>query len=145
MSLLSAYSTQIRVAPPSGPGRRSHPTWELLRQAVEATAEELGGEVQDSIVDYYGNRVACDFALVTPGFPRGLGVKVSPATGEVRFLYDPYGGYEQQVGRIRDALTQNYTALAVARALAIMNYAVEVEEAKAADEQGKRVVVRGVL
>ncbi|MDQ7794699.1 MAG: hypothetical protein RDU89_09890 [bacterium] len=145
MSLLTAYSTQIRVAPYTGPETRSHPTWRLLEQALQVTAEEFAGELKEGVVDYYGNYQACDFALVTPIFPRGLGVKVSPATGEVRFLYDPYGGYERHANRLRDSLTQNYTALAVAEALRTLNYEVEMEEERIAGGPEKRVVVRGAL
>lgn len=145
MSLLSAYSTQIRVAPNLGPGTRSDPTWGLLEKALRVTAEEFGGELKEGIVDYYGNYQACDFALVTLAFPRGLGVKVSPVTGEVRFLYDPYGGYEGHARRLQDALTQNYTALAVAEALRTLNYEVEMEEEVLSGGPEKRVVVRGVL
>lgn len=144
MSIISSYSTKVKVAPRSarGSGGRTHPTWQLLHEAIIAAAEELGGEVRAEISDYNGSTRACDFAIITPEFGRGVGITVSPS-GEVRFVYDAYGGYKRQAQRVCDLVTQHYTTLAVSRALRALNYEVDVEEQVHGTE--RRVMVRGVL
>jgi hypothetical protein len=109
---------------------------------VISAAQQLGGEVRSTISDYNGQTKTCDFAIVTPEFERGVGVVVSPS-GEVRFLYDAYGGYKRQTKRICDLITQSYAAIAVARALRSLNYSVELEEQGEGAE--KKVMVSGVL
>ncbi|MEW6547726.1 MAG: hypothetical protein AB1446_12600 [Bacillota bacterium] len=146
MSQVATYSTEICLGQPE-PGRSIEqlPGWEILRQAVETVAEEKGGRVTRRIADYFGRHYDVDFALITPEFPRGLGIKVSRATGEVRFMYDAYGGYEQVVRSLCEAIQQNYSALAVARALQEMNYQVELEEITDQGPDRKLVLVRGTL
>ncbi|MCL6580429.1 MAG: hypothetical protein K6U08_02280 [Firmicutes bacterium] len=147
MSVVSSYRTRITLSPrPVGKDGLPDPTWELMRQAVEVTAQELGGTVGDHILDAYGRTFRCEFAVTTPAFPRGVGVRVGP-DGEVTFVYDHYDaegrGYRRAAAEISERITQNYAALAVARALAEMNYSVEIDEAQ---EGGARaVVVRGSL
>lgn len=145
MSQVATYSTEICLGQPE-PGRSLEelPGWEILRQAVEAVAEEKGGRVTRQINDYFGRQYDVDFGLVTPEFPRGLGIKVSRATGEVRFMYDAYGGYEGVARSLAEAVQQSYSVLAVARALQEMHYQVEVEEVPQ-EFQGKLVLVRGTL
>ena len=121
------------------------PGWEILRQAVETVAEERGGRVTHQVTDYFGRQYSVDFGLVTPDFPRGLGIKVSRVTGEVRVMYDAYGGYEGTARSLLESIQQNYSALAVARALQEMHYQVELEEVTGEGEQGKLVLVRGEL
>ncbi len=144
MSIISSYSTKIKVAPRSarGSGTKTHPTWQLLHEAVMATAEELGGEVRSEVTDYNGSTRAADYAIVTPEFSRGVGITVSPS-GDVRFVYDSYGGYKRQAQRVCDLVTQHYTTLAVGRALRSLNYDVDVEQQAQGTE--RRVMVRGVL
>lgn len=144
MSIISTYSTKIRVAPRAarGAGGKTDPTWQLLHEAVMAAAAELGGEVGAQISDYNGTTRACDYSIVTPEFPRGVGVTVSPS-GEVRFAYDPYGGYKRQAQRISELVTQHYTTLAVTRALRALNYEVDLAETVQGTE--RRVLVTGVL
>lgn len=144
LSIISSYSTRIRVAPRAarGSGSKTDPTWQMLHEAVIAAAAQLGGEVRSEVLDYNGATRACDFAVVGPGFPRGVGVSVSPG-GEVRFMYDDYGGYKHQAKAICDLITQNYTTMAVSRALRSLNYEVEVAESGEGVE--RRIMVRGTL
>lgn len=144
MSIISSYSTRIRVAPRSarGAGKHTDKTWEILHEAVIATAERLGGEVCSTISDYNGQTKACDFAIVTPEFTRGVGLTVSPG-GEVRFLYDAYGGYKKQAQKICDAVQQSFTSIAVTRALRSLNYDVDVQEV--GEGSSRQVMVTGVM
>lgn len=146
MSHVSSYKTEIRLESAIGRGRplEEDPGWEILNEAVFATAEELNLDVAHSIRDYYGRSILCDWSLSGPLLPRGIGVKVDRSTGEVSFVADTYGGYERVAGEIKDRVAQNYSALCVARALRELNYAVEVDEVKDPIE-GKKVLIKGVL
>lgn len=144
MSHIAKYQTKI-VLPwhSSAAVRERDPAWQTLREAVELAAEELGGRVVPYIVDYYNTATDCDFGIVTPEFRRGVGIQVQPGTGEVRFLYDDYGGYRLQALKICERIQQNYAALALSRALKELNYEVELSEER--DETGaRRLVLRGV-
>jgi len=144
MSIISSYSTKIKVAPRAsrGAGNKGDQTWQLLHEAVIAAAEELSGEVRSEIADYNGTTRQVDFAIATPEFPRGVGIVVSPS-GEVRFMYDHYGGYKRQAEKISELVTQHYTTLAVTRALRALNYDVEIQERGQGTE--RRVLVQGVM
>jgi len=148
MSVMSRYRTKIRLSPTREVDGKVDPTWQLMREAVEATAQELGGRVADRVLDAYNKSVVCDFAVITPGFPRGVGVRVDSA-GAVTFIYDHYDqsgrGYRRTAADISEGIIQNYTALAVAKALAEMNYSVEVDEAREGPTGARAVVVRGSL
>ncbi|MCL6449910.1 MAG: hypothetical protein K6T75_01255 [Acetobacteraceae bacterium] len=146
MSQITSYSAEI-VLEHVAEGRplEDDPGWRLLREAVEATAQEYRGRVGATIVDYFGRVRPCDISLITAAFPRGLGVVVDRATGRVAFLYDDYGGYGDVVRRQINRVTQNFLSLAVAHALRAMNYQVDVEEKAAEVGDEKTVVVRGVL
>lgn len=146
MSQVATYGTEICLGQPEpGQSIEQLPGWEILRQAVEAVAEEKGGRVTRYITDYFGRHYEVDFGLMTPEFPRGLGIRVSRATGEVRFMYDAYGGYEAVVQSLAESVQQNYSALAVARALREMNYQVELEEIADRGPESRVVLVRGTL
>lgn len=144
MSHIAQYTTKIVLPWLLSEGLREHdPAWRMLREAVELTATELGGKVVPYIIDYYNAATDCDFGIVTPEFRRGVGIQVQPGTGEVRFLYDDYGGYKLQALKICERIQQNYASLAVTRALQALNYEVEVSEER--DENGaRRVTVKGV-
>lgn len=146
MSHLSTLKTEIVLATALESGQRveSDPGFEILKQAVETTAAELGFEVGVFIKDYYARNVRCDFALVGPDFPRGVGVKVSRVTGAVEFVYDAYGGYERKARQICDSIVQNYQTIALARALEMLNYTVEYTEENHPVE-GRRVTLKAVL
>lgn len=143
MSIISSYSTKIRVAPRAarGIGSRTDQTWQMLHEAVMSVAAQLGGEVRSEIGDYNGTTKAVDFAVVTPEFTRGVGITVSPG-GEVRFMFDAYGGYKKQAERICDLITQAYTTTAVTRALRSMAYEVDIEEQGQGTD--RRVLVKAV-
>ncbi len=146
MSVVSSYRTKIKLSPDRMVGGEMDPTWRLMQEAVEATAQELGGQVTDHILDAFGHSARCEFAVTTPSFPRGVGVRVD-RQGNVSFVYDHYDeqgrGYKRIAAEIAERINQNYTSLAVAKALAEMNYSVEVDEAQ--EGQVRAVVVRGSL
>jgi len=146
MSHITTLKTKIKLetALLAGHDVEEDPGWELLDQAVKTAAAELGGELTTSIRDYYGRRLRCDWGMITPDFPRGVGVKVSRETGEVTFVYDSYGCDERAIQKICDTVVQSYTSLAVAAALRSLNYAVEFEEENHPVD-GRKILVRGLL
>ncbi len=143
MSHISSYETEIRLSPESRVDGKLHPSWKMMRRALEAVAEDKGGSVEDEIKDYFGRARKVDFALITPRFPAGIGVDVS-GSGEVRFLYDEYGVSKTLIEELRDEIIQSYTALAVTEALKSLNYDVELDEARSVAGR-KQVTVRGIL
>lgn len=144
MSHIAIYQTKIEVAPLAGEAARANDaSWRLLREAVELTANELGGRLAPYIIDYYGAATDCEFGLVTPEFRRGVGVKVMPDTGEVRFIYDDYGGFKLPALKICERIQQNFTALALTEALASLNYSVELQEETSTGGE-RKLVLRGV-
>lgn len=148
MSLVSSYKTDIRLTQALSEGKpvEEDPGWELLGEAVATTAEEFRGEVSHTIRDFYGRTFYVDWAVSTPEIPRGIGINVDRKTGHVTFVYDAYG-YEAHlhlIQEIKNRVVQNYSALAVSRALSMLNYQVDVSEERAASG-GKRVIVTGVL
>lgn len=149
MSVISSYRTKIRLAPERLVDGELDPTWRIMTDALETTAQEYGGRVTGHITDYYGRQTRCQFALVTPDFPRGVGIRVGSG-GEVTYIYDNYGGYQRVAAQISERITQNYTALAVSRALEELNYSVEFEEHEeevpaSVGRRRRAVVVRGSL
>lgn len=142
MSHIALYNTKIALTPlASATARESDQTWQLLREAVELTASELGGHMVSYVLDYYNTATDCEFGIVTPEFKRGVGIQVS-ASGEVRFLYDDYDGYKLQALKVCERVQQNYASLAITRALRSLNYDVELEEQQENGE--RRLVLRGV-
>jgi len=145
MSHIASYKSKIvleRVAEEGVPLQQD-PGWHLLREALETLADELGGEVTDYIYDYFGRQRKCDLALITPLFPRGVGIEVRRTTGEVMFLYDDYGDYQGASRHLCDRIMQSFAALAVARAFQTLNYEVEMEQGR--NRYGERtILVRGV-
>ncbi len=147
VSHIASYKTRIKLNPncTSEHARQNDPTWRLMREAIEAAAADLGGQVVTEITDYYSRHVPCDFGIVTPQWPRGVGIRVSPVTGEVTFLYDPYEDRRGAAKKIAETVTQSYTALAVAQALRALNYEVEMDQVTEAADGSRAVLVRGVL
>jgi hypothetical protein len=148
VSVVSSYRTKICLSPERiVGGGEIDPTWQLMQEAVEVTAQETGGRLAGTILDAYGGEVRCPFAVTTPQFPRGVGVRVR--NGEVSFVYDAYDekgqGFRRCAAEIAERITQNYTALAVAKALREMNYSVEIDESQEAVPGARAVVVRGSL
>jgi hypothetical protein len=146
VSHISSYKTEIKLEQALLTGRsvEEDPGWDVLNEAIHATAEEMNLDVTRSFKDYYGRTLECDWGLVGPDIPRGIGVTVDRKTGEVMFVCDSYGGFERVAGEIKDRVVQNYTSLCVAKALAALNYSVEVDEVKHPIE-GKKVLIKGVL
>lgn len=143
MSHIATYQTKVAVAPlTSEAARAADASWRLLREAVELAAKELGGRLAPYIVDYFGAATDCEFGVITPDFRRGVGVKVMPDSGEVRFLYDDYGDSKLAALKICERIQQNYTALALTQALESLNYTVEIEERTAGGE--RKLLLRGV-
>jgi hypothetical protein len=146
MSHMSSYKTDIKLDNALANGRsvEEDPGWDILSEAIFAAAEDLNLDISHTIHDYYGRAILCDWALTSPDMPRGLGVNVDRKTGEVSFISDNFGGYERYAEEIKDRIVQNYSALCVTKALAALNYSVDVDEVKHPIE-GKKVLVRGVL
>lgn len=91
--------------------------------------DECGGTLTNYVVDSMGRKTFCDFAIITSNFSRGVGIKIDRKTGEVKFLYDAYGGYSDVARKITDMITQNYTAIALIRTMKSLGYNV-VEETR---------------
>jgi len=117
------------------------PSFEILKRSLEIVADELGGELTNYVMDSSGRKTRCDLAIATPAFPRGVGIKIDKVTGEVMFLYDKYGGYEDIVRKITDEITQNYVAIALIRTMKSLGYHVEEE----ANKERETVVLVGRL
>ena len=147
MSHIASYRTRLKVNHncTTEHSRQNDPTWRLLREAGEAAAQDLGGQVVSTVTDYYGRHVPVDLGIITPKWPRGVGIRVSPVNGEVSFVYDPYEDRRGAAKKIAETVTQNYTALAVAQALRAMNYEVEMDQIAESDHGARSVLVRGVL
>jgi hypothetical protein len=144
LSHVSAYQTQVVFQHVRGGGElEDDPAWPILQEAVSACAEARGGRTGSSVADVFGRAVACDVALSLPDFRPGIGLRVDRETGELRFLYDAYGRPPESLRAVTDEILQNFTSIAVARALRELRYEVDLEEhGEGAD---RRVVVRGVL
>jgi len=146
MSHISTFQTEIRIDNALLAGRtlESDQGYDILKEAVEIVAAEMGLEVSSQIRDYFEKPNKVDFALAGVDIPRGVGVKVSRATGAVEFVYDAYGGYDRKARQICEAIVQNYQTIAITRALQSMNYAVEFQEEQHPID-GRMVTVKGVL
>lgn len=135
MSHVASYRTEIKIPQVAGMNLEDNEAWRLLRSALEAVAAAHGGQVVEVITDSEGRRVRCDAAIVVPEFRRGLGVKVDQNTGQVKFLYDTWGGFAHTAKELSAEVVQNFTALAVTRALQEMNYEVDLDEVKVDDRR----------
>lgn len=146
MSEVGWYETKLRIVA----GTREYasrieesPSFQILNRALEMVAEQYNGKMVQAVKDYFGNETQCDLAVVVPNFERGVGIKVDRLNGAVRFIYDPYGGYDKIAQDIADALIQNYTAIALIRAMKSLGYKVREESAKAG--QRGNVALIGVM
>ena len=106
------------------------PSFQILTRSLEIVVDEFGGSLTNYVVDYMGRKTFCDFAIITPNFSRGVGVKIDRKTGEVTFLYDAYGGYSDVARKITDMITQNYIAISMIRAMKSLGYNVVEETSK---------------
>ena len=102
---------------------------DLLKQALEIVAQKLGGQVTDSIQDYYGKNIrdwdgsAILHGIKTPNVKRGIGVSMK--NGILQFVGDGYG-YESKFRELRSEIELTYKKLALAKALKESGYDFEV-------------------
>lgn len=144
MSHVSAYQTSVVFRHvKEGGDLEQDPAWAILQDAVRSCAETRGGRVGSTVTDVFGRPVRCDLALALPDFRQGIGLRVDRETGELRFLYDAYGRSPEALRAVTDEILQNFTSIAVARALRELHYEVDLEEHGQGEQ--RRVVVRGVL
>jgi len=120
LAKLRAYSSNVEA----------NPSFQLLKRSLEILAQEHDGTLTNYVTDSLGRRTACDLAITTADFSRGVGIKIDKNTGEVTFLYDQYGGYGQAARKITEEITQNYVAIALIRAMKSLGYDVEEERSK---------------
>lgn len=140
MSEIGLYKSRIRLALKSYASNiEASPSFEILKKSLEIVAEEYGGTLTNYVVDSIGRKAFCDFAIVTPSFSRGVGIKIDRRTGRVTFLYDAYGGYGNVAQKITDAITQNYVAIAMIRAMKSLGYNV----AEGTSEKRETIVLVG--
>lgn len=146
MSEVGWYETKLRIVA----GTREYasrieesPSFQILQRAVEMVSELYHGTMTQGVKDYFGNETQCNLAITVPGFERGIGIKIDRANGAVSFVYDPYGGYDEIAQELSDAITQNYAAIALIRAMKSLGYKVREEPAKAG--QRRNVALIGVM
>ena len=106
-----------------------NPNVELLRQAVENLAREMGGELVSEIEDYYGNKTKVGLGIKSSVFLRGVGFEVD-GNGEVNVKGDFWGISWKEVENLKLGLVKHYTALATATALRNMGYQVQSTKVK---------------
>ena len=105
-----------------------NPDLSILREVGEKIAKELGGELVDTIRDYYGRtQSGFVFAVKSPDLPWGVGVRVA-SDGSVEVVADRWA-HGRAVAAFEQRLTQLYTARAVATALTQMGYQVSADTA----------------
>jgi len=130
MSEIGRYRSRVRISLRTKTATftlEDLPAFKVLQRAVELVAREHNGKLTRVVKDYYGRETRCDLAIVTPEFPRGVGVQVNRTDGAVVFVYDQYGGYGHVVQRIVNEITQNYLAIALIRAMKSLGYEVKEE------------------
>lgn len=131
MSEIGLYKSKIRLALKAFASNiEASPSFQILKRSLEIVVDECGGTLTNYVVDSMGRKTFCDFAVITPNFSRGVGIKIDRKTGKVTFLYDAYGGYSDVAQKIADTITQNYTAIAMIRAMKSLGYNVVEETSK---------------
>lgn len=137
MSEIGRYRSRIRVY---ASNIEEDPSFDILRRAAQAVAEESGGNLTDSVTDSSGRTTACDLAVASPAFPRGVGLKVDRSSGSVAFVYDASGGLRDVAQRVTEEITQNYVSIGLIRAMKALGYRVADEST----DRAKTVVLTGV-
>lgn len=132
MSEIGWYESMIRLAKirAYSSNIEANPSFQLLKRSLETVAQEHGGALTNYVTDSLDRKTLCDLAIATADFSRGVGIKIDKNTGEVTFLYDQYGGYEQTARKITEEITQNYVAIALIRAMKSLGYKVEEQLSK---------------
>jgi len=101
----------------------------LLKQALEIVAKKFGGQVVDSIKDYYGKNLTSwdgspiTAGIQTPSVKRGIGITMK--NGILQFVGDNYG-CENKFSELRKEIELTYKKLALAKALKESGYEIEV-------------------
>jgi hypothetical protein len=106
-----------------------NPILSLLKRAVEQVAREVGAEVVHQIQDYYG-RVRGDIiiGLRSNVFHRGVGVILT--SEGVQLVGDFYKIQQAEVEKLKQMITQTYTALAISDCLTRLGYSVSAQKAQ---------------
>lgn len=97
---------------------------EILKKAAEFVTKKLGGQVSDTIDDYYGDEVYHfnnqNFLLTIriPDLPQGLAISL--VQGRLTY-FSERKNFEEITSRVE----QTYRVLAIARALSNLGYQVE--------------------
>lgn len=106
--------------------RIKNPNQQLLRQALQAIAQELGvQQVAENyeVIGWGGRRQRCLFAIpVRLPYGNGYGVYVG-SNGEVRVVVDDHGA-PLSANEFAQKLTQYYTVLAVQLAAQQLGFAI---------------------
>jgi len=105
------------------------PDMELLRQAIDNLAREMGAELVSEIEDYFGNKTRVGLGIKNSTFFRGVGFEVGE-NGEVQLKGDFWGISQREVENLKLGLVKHYTALATATALRNMGYQVQSSKVK---------------
>lgn len=129
MSQVSTYVATVRPgniphAPSFGAGAGS----ELLRRAVSEAARALGGRLLAEAEDAYGAGIAGEFAIATREVPRGVAIRLDPATGALEMRFDKYGRKGRAAGRIVQEVEMWFVALATMKALEARGNEVQLTE-----------------
>lgn len=109
---------------------------DLLKQVINLLAAKHHGNTVTTIQDFYDTKTDVDIGIKTPGFQRGIGI-VFNKDGTIEFVYDDFN-CEQVVQRLKDEITQTYTAEAVVAALNALGYNIQVQEVN------KQIILTGV-
>lgn len=125
MSQVAMYRTRLnfRIAA-CGDSVRAEHLLGILREAVQIVANEHGGSVSKVVYDGYGRPTPCDFAVVAPRVPHGVGVVINKQNGTLDLVHDCAKSTAQEVS---DAIIQSYVAIATIRALKTLGYRVREE------------------
>jgi hypothetical protein len=102
----------------------NNPDLQLLKQALEILAKELGSVVvEDFTVIGYEHRERCIFAIPLK-LPYGNGYGVTIKDGKLYVVVDDHGA-PMSVTEFRNKLVQYYTALAVVNAAKALGFNVQ--------------------
>ena len=109
---------------------------ELLKQVINFLAAKHRGSTVTAVQDFYGTKTNVNIGFKTQEFQRGIGI-IFNKDGTVEFVFDDFN-CEQAVQRLKDEITQTYTAEAVVTALNAMGYTVQTSEFN------KHIILNGV-
>lgn len=96
----------------------------ILGEAVQVVANDHGGRVTKAVHDGYGRSTPCDFAVVAPKVPHGVGIVIDKQNGTLDLVHDCARNTAQEIS---DAIIQSYVAIATIRAMKALGYRVREE------------------